>query len=329
MEAAAPANAVLLASESAGPVEPAPAAPGISVLVVTFWTGPFLYKCVTSVLAQTDIAELIIIDNGNPAEARAALLRLTDMDERVQIVVNKTNIGFGRAINQAARLATGARLLILNPDAEIQSDTIAELTRAATPLSGAWLIGGRVLHPDGQEQRGSRREELTLWSAAVTFSGLGKLEPLLPFLRSVHRERDPLPDAPRPQAVVSGAFMFTPRTTFWALGGFDEGYFLHVEDIDLCRRLRAAGGVVIHAPKAKIVHKGSTSQVSIFFVEWHKAKGLIRYFRKFARNPLEAALAWIAGPAIAGMLVARAVLIGAIAGRYGKNRAAPAIPLGQ
>ena len=87
---------------------------------------------------------------------------------------------------------------------------------------------------------------------------------------------------------VSGACMFLPRRVFDALGGFDEGYFLHVEDLDLCRRVRDAGYAVAiaHAVKARHV-QGSSSRRRPLFVAWHKCRGMWRYFRKFdpaARN---------------------------------------------
>ena len=71
------------------------------------------------------------------------------------------------------------------------------------------------------------------------------------------------------------------------LDGFDEGYFLHVEDVDLCRRCREAGGVVIYHPGAGALHYGSTSEAPTKTVANHKADSLARYFTKFADGPIE------------------------------------------
>ena len=81
---------------------------------------------------------------------------------------------------------------------------------------------------------------------------------------------------------TSGALMLMPRELFARIGGFDEGYRLHAEDLDLCRRVREAGGVVAVANGIRVVHvRGVSSRSRPFFVEWNKHRGLWRYFRKF------------------------------------------------
>jgi N-acetylglucosaminyl-diphospho-decaprenol L-rhamnosyltransferase len=81
---------------------------------------------------------------------------------------------------------------------------------------------------------------------------------------------------------ISGALMLLPRAVFTRVGGFDEGYRLHAEDLDLCRRARAAGALVAVANDVCVVHiRGVSSRSRPFFVEWHKHRGLWRYFSKF------------------------------------------------
>jgi N-acetylglucosaminyl-diphospho-decaprenol L-rhamnosyltransferase len=100
-------------------------------------------------------------------------------------------------------------------------------------------------------------------------------------------------DASQPlQAVpaLSGALMLLPRTLLARLEGFDQRYRLHAEDLDLCRRAREAGAYVAVANDVRVVHvRGVSSRSRPVFVEWHKHRGLARYFRKFEsprRNPL-------------------------------------------
>ena len=96
---------------------------------------------------------------------------------------------------------------------------------------------------------------------------------------------------------VSGALMLLPRRVFDLLDGFDEGYFLHCEDLDLCRRVRDAGFRVVLAGHVHVLHgKGGSSRHRPVFVSWHKHRGMWRWFRKFdpdARRPLLAALVWL------------------------------------
>jgi GT2 family glycosyltransferase len=81
---------------------------------------------------------------------------------------------------------------------------------------------------------------------------------------------------------VSGALMLVSRDLFERLGGFDAGYRLHAEDLDLCRRARQANALVAVANDVRVVHiRGVSSRSRPLFVEWHKHRGLWRYFRRF------------------------------------------------
>ena len=96
------------------------------------------------------------------------------------------------------------------------------------------------------------------------------------------------------------------RDAFHDIGGFDEDYFLHVEDVDLCRRVIEAGGSVIYQPLAGALHYGATSDAPSSVVQAHKAQSLTRYFRKFAKGPLEKALVAGLSPLFAVALRLRA-----------------------
>src|SRR5690606_35969919 len=86
----------------------------------------------------------------------------------------------------------------------------------------------------------------------------------------------------QPVEAVSGALMLLPRALYDRLGGFDEGYRLHAEDLDLCRRAREAGATVAVANQVRAFHvRGVSSRSRPVFVDWHKHRGLARYFRKF------------------------------------------------
>ena len=104
---------------------------------------------------------------------------------------------------------------------------------------------------------------------------------------------------------ISGACLYMGRDDFHALGGFDERFFLHVEDVDLCWRARRMGGCVLFAPAATVVHLGSTSLKHPVVVEYHKGRGLVRYFAKRADNPWRLALAVGLAPLIMAVSVLR------------------------
>ena len=124
----------------------------------------------------------------------------------------------------------------------------------------------------------------------------------------IHHEHDPTPGQRLAVATISGACFAMTREDYAAMGGFDEGYFLHVEDVDLCWRVRRSGGQVVFCPDARVIHLGSTSHTSPLKVEFHKGLGLVRYFRKRADNPRRVVLAWALAPLIMLVSVVRPLL---------------------
>ena len=255
-----------------------------AALVVTYHTGPRLAECLYALKADPEISEIVIADNGNPpgvlawlegfvcgCGGRAKLLRLD-------------NPGFGAAVNRAARETAAERLLVINPDCVIRRGSVGQLAAALEGAAAPAIVGGRIFGIDGREQRGARRNTLTLAAAL----GLSRWT----------LEAEPPPSGPVAVGAISGAFFMMWRADFEKLGGFDEGYFLHVEDVDLCRRAIEAGGSVIYQPLAGALHYTSTSDVPSVFVQQQKARSLARYFRKFAKSPIERATVELTVPFI-------------------------------
>lgn len=286
----------------------------VSAILVTYHTGEALELSLRSLFAEPLVDEVVIVDNGNPKDVATALRALQADRRDVHLIQGQGNVGFARGCNIGAEASRAAHLLFINPDAVIQRGAVERMVAAGADRTGPWIVGGRLVDEKGREQRGARRELLTPWRAFVGLVGLGALEKLTPLFRDVHRERDPLPDHAVEMPVVSGALMLMPRHGFEALGGFDEGYFLHVEDIDICRRVGDAGGAVVFEPGAQALHFGSTSKASWIKVEGHKARGLARYFVKFSRSPLERMMVTVFSPFLGFALMVRG-LMRAVLGR--------------
>lgn len=284
----------------------------ISAIVVTYRTGPRLRECLYALASDPEIHELIIVDNGNSERAERFLDSFVAARPHVTLDRTGENLGFGRGANRGARQATHPLLLFVNPDAVLKRGSAGALRAAAEDCTSPFIIGGRLFNLDGTEQRGPRRRKLTLSRAFGTFTGLARL----PGVEDVHLDREPMPAEPVAMEVVSGALFLADRKGFLdRLGGFDEDYFLHVEDIDLCRRAAEAGGSVIYNPRGAALHYGSTSKVPRSFVERHKARGMARYFQKFAQTPMERHLARIAAPLFIALLVGRAKIL-TLRGRF-------------
>jgi len=250
----------------------------ISVVVVSYYTGAALFECLQAVLADPDVFELILVDNGNPKSTRERLWSFAKQRNRIRLLQGQGNVGFGRACNFGARVAKGDYVLFLNPDAIIEKGAALKMAEEGEKLRSPWVLGGYLQTVQGTEQRGSRRRALTPFSAFVSFTPLHKL----PGLNSIHINDPNSSELPQDVPVVSGACMMMDKKSFDELGGFDERYFLHVEDIDLCRRAGIAGGQVRSLPSAKVMHYGSTSEVRIQKVEFEKFKGFVRYFWSYS-----------------------------------------------
>ena len=255
-----------------------------AALVVTYHTGPRLTECLYALKADPAVSEIVIADNGNPPEVQVWLEGfVTGCAGRAKLLT-LDNPGFGAAVNRAARQTGAEWLLVINPDCVIRRGSVGQLAAALEGAPAPAIAGGRIFGVDGREQRGGRRNTLTL-SAAL---GLSRWT----------LESESPPSGPVPVGAISGAFFLMRRADFVQLGGFDEGYFLHVEDVDLCRRAIEAGGSVIYQPLAGALHYTSTSDVPSAFVQQQKARSLARYFRKFARGPIERAMVEVAVPFI-------------------------------
>ena len=274
----------------------------VSVVMVTYMTGPALFEAITAVLVDPDVCELILVDNGNDIETRRKLGEFSKANNAIRIIQGHGNIGFSKANNLGAKSTKGDYLLFLNPDAILREGALRKLVLCGRRLNGPWIVGAMLRLTNGKEQCGARRDLLTPWRAFVSFTPLHKL----PFFDSIHRHNDPVPSQPIPSPVVSGACMLMEHASFDNIGGFDEDYFLHVEDVDICRRAGQQGGDVYFVPDAEVTHYGSTSRVRRQTVEFEKAKGFVIYFKKFATTPLGRFAAILSAPAIILMIMGRA-----------------------
>ncbi len=261
------------------------APPPVTAIVVTYRTGRPLVDCLYALKSDPDIDAIILVDNGNPPKMQAWIDDFVAATEKARLIRRGTNPGFGTAVNDGAAEAEDGFLLVLNPDAILRRNSVRPLIDALHGQPSPVIAGGRLFDIRGHEERGSRRETLTLARAL----GIGHWT----------LDHQPAPAGPVPVGAISGGFFLMRRRDFLGLGGFDAGYFLHVEDVDLCRRALVAGGAVIYQPQAGALHYRSSSQVPSPVVQGYKAASLARYFRKFARGPAERLVTELAIPFIA------------------------------
>lgn len=255
----------------------------VSVIIVNYNAGPELAQCVQSVFGSGIDTEIIVVDNGSEDNSIPQLRTRFGEERRLRIIENNDNRGFAVACNQGSRDASGDFLLYLNPDCRVEPDTISILLECLKNYPQAGMAGGLILNHDGTEQRGCRREIPTPWKSLVNTLGLWRLRWLSTKLFSDFRlDRRPLPDRPEDVEAISGAGMLVSRAALADVGPLDEDYFLHCEDLDWCKRFSLRGWKIVFVPQARLVHsKGSCSASCPEFVERHKHRGMVLFYRKF------------------------------------------------
>ncbi|GAB2313230.1 glycosyltransferase family 2 protein [Stenotrophomonas maltophilia] len=242
----------------------------IAAIVVTYQSGSTIDACLSRLRQAQDVAEIRVIDNGSMDGTLDIVQRHASHDPRVRFVGNPDNPGFAAANNQGVADSHSPWLAFINPDLMVEPETLAALRSRAEAL-GDCLLGVEQVDEQGLADEAVRRRDPDF---LMMLRSPGKGSKLAV-------PRDPQQALQRVPA-LSGALLMMPRALFDCIGGWDAGYRLHAEDLDLCRRAREAGAVVAIANDLQVTHvRGVSSRSRPFFVEWHKHKGLWRYFQKF------------------------------------------------
>ncbi len=248
----------------------------ISVIIVTYNSAAHIARCLES-LAPTD-AELIVVDNASRDDTVDAVRKFS----RVKLIQPGANLGFAGGCNLGARQSNGEVLLFLNPDTSLRS-SLAPMERALQENPNCVAAGAQLVDASGLPQRGFlvRRFPST---TAVVFEMLliNRLLPNNPVNRR-YRYWDMDPTQPANVDQPAGAALMVKRRDFEAVGGFDERFYpLWFEDVDLCLRLKRAGGMIAYIPDVVIEHQGGHSLASVDFSEkqvyWYR--NLIYYVGK-------------------------------------------------
>lgn len=262
----------------------------ISAIIVNYNAGALLRDCVDSLRNCPLETEIIVVDNASTDGSLDALAGLSN----VRVIKNPANVGFAAACNIGVQAATGEYFFFLNPDCILAVDAVQKMLEAVGSAGNVGMVGGLLVDPDGTEQGGGRRAVPTPWRSFVRAFWLVRFSDRWPRLFfDFHLHKQPLPAQPIEVEAISGACMLVKREAMRDVGEWDEGYFLHCEDLDWCMRFRKNGWKILFVPSARIRHEhGMCSQTRPIFVEWHKHKGMIRFYYKFFRHQYPGVLMW-------------------------------------
>lgn len=265
----------------------------LSLMIVNYNAGRYLEACVTSALDQVD--EVIVVDNASHDDSLSQLMASFSGDPRMKVIRNQENLGFAAACNIGAEHCTGSYLFFLNPDCVLAPNSVKKLVQVLDDYPDVGMVGGFLCNPDGSEQPGGRRAVPTPWRSFVRAFGLSRFADRWPRLFfDFHLHKQPLPTQPIEVEAISGACMLVRRAAMQDVGPWDEGYFLHCEDLDFSMSLRGMGWKIMFVPDVRIVHdQGVCSRSRPIFVEWHKHRGMMRFYRKFFQHQYPGPLMWL------------------------------------
>jgi GT2 family glycosyltransferase len=274
-----------MSAEPVGPAEPA-AGPELDVVIVSYRCRELLRGCLDALRAHPARGgmRVAVVDNAS-ADGTVEMVRSAYPEVRLE--TSDRNLGFAAATNIGARAGSAPYVLALNPDTAVTAGALDTALEAISRRPEVAVVGPRLLRPDGRMDHASKRSFPTPLSALGHFTGIGRragAPESLAAYRSPATARGPV-DA------VNGAFMLMRRSAFEEMGGFDEAYWMYMEDLDLSYRLAEAGYTSWFEPDAVVTHVkgGTTGGERSARLNWAFHSGMLRFYRAHyapGRSPL-------------------------------------------
>lgn len=253
----------------------------VAAVIINRNTREFLRGCLESIAAQEFEGGISVwvVDNGSSDGSPGMVL--ADFPG-ANLVYNDRNAGYARACNQGARDATEPYLLFMNSDTVLTGGTVRELVDQFERHPRAGIVGPRILNEDGSLQYSCREfpsiKDAFLHAFVGLFSADNPASARYKKTGWSHEEGSEVD-------WVSGCFFAIRRQAFEAVGGFDEGYYMYVEDVDLCWRTRQAGWTVCYVPAGDVYHFiGMSSQAMPARMVLHHHASMLRFHRKTYRG---------------------------------------------
>lgn len=249
---------------------------GLDVVIVSYWSRDLLRECLAALRDHppSPPVSVTVVDNASgDGTAEMVAVEFPDVD----LVASPENLGFAAATNLGARRGHSPYLLALNPDTTVTEGALDTTISVLESHPDVAVVGPRLLRPDGSLDHAARRSFPTPLSALGHFSGLGR--------RAGARGRLAAYRAPEVESgavdAVNGAFMLMRRSAFEDAGGFDEGYWMYMEDLDLCYRVKQAGLMTWFEPSASVFHQkgGTWGPVRSPRLEYAFHRGMYRFYR--------------------------------------------------
>jgi N-acetylglucosaminyl-diphospho-decaprenol L-rhamnosyltransferase len=259
--------------------------PALDVVIVSYRSRELLRGCLDSLRAHPPSCpmKLIVVDN---ASGDGTVEMVAADYPEVELITSPANLGFAAATNLGARRGSAPYLLALNPDTAVTPGALDTVLAVLEGHPEVGIAGPRLVRRDGSFDHAARRGFPSPLSALGHFTGVGRRASS----GRLAAYRAPEVESGRVDA-VNGAFMMMRRSAFEQLGGFDEGYWMYMEDLDFSYTVASAGLISWYEPAATVRHvkAGTTGGERSARLNWHFHRGMFRFYRKHyapQRSPL-------------------------------------------
>lgn len=267
----------------------------ISIAIINYKTLQITLNTIKSVIQMTPNTdyELIVIDNASGAEEAKALKEACDklhdelmnksgkgLTQEIKVLLNDVNLGFGKANNQAMKMAKGSYVALLNSDTELTTDSFTKAMVYLENCPEVGAVGCRLATPDGKLDHGCRRGFPTPKASLFYFLKVHKWlkRPELDLYKLGHLDEHQINEVD----VISGAFMVLPKRVIDEVGMLDERFFMYGEDIDWCYRIKEAGFKIVYNPElGDVIHyKGASGKKRKFKTLYNFYEAMFLFYNK-------------------------------------------------
>lgn len=251
-------------------------APSLSIILLSWNVRDLLRACLKSLPLAEAQTEIIVVEAAS-ADGSADMVR--GEFPSVKLITSDENLGYTRGNNLGLRAATGRYLLILNPDTEVLAETLGRMLAYMDAHPRVGVLGPQLIFPDGSLQSTRRRFP----SLLTGFLESTWAQPLAPrALLDHYYARDLADNAIAEVDWVVGAALLVRREAYAQVGRLDEEFFMYSEELDWCKRIKAAGWQVVYFPEARIIHHEARSSAQVpaaTHIRFNTSK--VHYFRKY------------------------------------------------
>jgi len=244
----------------------------VSVIIVTYNSEQTIKDCLESVLGSQGEKEIIVVDNNSSDKT----VEIVSKFSKVRFIKNKENFGFGKASNTGARQAKGEFLFFLNPDCQVEKDSIKMLESFLIQNKEIAVVGPKLINENGSLQR-EMSPFPDLLDQIIVLLRLHRFKFFSKFVYPNYNY-----EKTQEAEHLMGSALMIRRSVFEEVGGFDPNFFLWFEETDLLKRIKEKGYEVVYYPKARVKHLVGQSTKQINFLKkqtiWNRS--LLYYFKK-------------------------------------------------